>query len=116
MPEIAPELDLVSQALLKQQDINKFLLNAAGIREDDLRIVVDQLRAALLANETKFFSFEGGVTDQRDVVNWKVRLEAIEKFLKLFKLTGGQTKALPSGQDVLKVEVDLAPGLKRRRM
>ena len=113
-PEISPELDVVHQAITKQEDINKFLLAVAGIKPEDLQNVVAQLRAALQAEETKFFAHEGEVRESRNVINWKARLEAIEKWLKVFKLIGGADRKLPSGQDVLRVEVDLAPDLKRR--
>lgn len=118
LPEIPASLHQISQlnqAIAKQEQLNEYLLAVAGVTKEDLQHVVTQLREALQATETKFFAHEGRVKTRIDVINWRARLEALEKWMKLFKLIGGADRKLPSGSDVLKVEVDLAPGLKRAR-
>lgn len=114
LPHIPDEMELLQKAITSQDQIGKYLLAVAGITQQDLQEVVVQLRNALQATDTKFFSHEGNVVEQRDVKDWRARLAAIDKWLRLFKLTGGAEKKLPSGSDVLRVEVDLAPSLKRR--
>jgi hypothetical protein len=108
-------MDVLKQAITKQEQLGKYLLTVAGVKPEDLQLAVEQLRAALTAMDTKFFSHEGQVVEHRDVIAWKTRLEAIEKMIRLHKLVGGADRKLPSGSDVLRVEVDLAPDLKRRR-
>lgn len=109
------QLELLDQAITKQEALGKYLLAVAGIQHEDLVAAVDQLRAALRATTTRHFTEKGVVRDERELVNWKARLDAVEKWIRLFKLVGGADRKLPSGNQVLHVEVDLAPDLKRRR-
>ena len=53
-----------------------------------------KLAQQLEAMETKFFAHEGVVVDQKEVVNWSARADALEKLLKLqgrFKVEGSVT-------------------------
>ncbi len=113
----ASELDAMLHRALTQRDtFGKYLLAVAGINQADLQAVVVSLRQALQANTTKFAQSKGLITDQRDVIDWQSRLSAIEKWIRLLDLYGPKSDRPGShSARVLKVEVDLAPDLKRNR-
>jgi hypothetical protein len=48
-------------------------MEAEGITAD---VLAKQLKEELNANETKFFSHEGEVVDEREVIAWRIRQEA----------------------------------------
>ena len=57
------------------------ILDRAGLSEETL--VENYLKPALSANETKFFQYEGKVTDERDVIAWSPRLTALDMAFNL---------------------------------
>ncbi len=89
-------------------------MREAGLSMDDVRLAGDRLREGLSALESKFFAHQGIVLSQQDVVNWTARLAAVRELFSMFDLRGSK-KDTRAGARKIKVEVDLAPDLKRMR-
>lgn len=67
-------------------------LTSGGV---DNKALAGAVRNALEANETKFFTREGVVTEAREVPNHAARLKAVEIVIKLRALVGGGMEAEP---------------------
>lgn len=75
------------QAMQRIQEKMPQILDRKGLTDE---AVIDKyLRPALEANETEFAKFNGKIMDEREVVAWTPRLNALDM---LFKLKGSYAK------------------------
>ncbi len=89
-------------------------MREAGLSLADVRLAGDRLREALDAVETKLYAHQGRVVDERNLVDWTTRLTAVRELFGMFDLRGSKKDTRASARKI-KVEVDLAPDLKRLR-
>ena len=85
-------------------EVRAEVINLLKDKGPKLERVLLRLRQALNAKETKFFQFQGMVTDQRDVIDHKTRLTAAKLSLNLWDAMPSQ-KHEHTGRDGEPIEI-----------
>jgi len=78
-------------------------INEEGLGENQLKSLLIE---GLTAKETKFFSWEGQVTEQIDVIAWNIRAKYLELALKVQKLLTERHELTGKGGGPIKHAID----------
>ena len=89
--------------------LSRVSLQMAGFQEHDLKKAMRRTREALNARDVRFYSHEGVVTDRKELIDHRVRLEAADRIFRMVPGVYAEKDQGKGGGDITVEIVTLAP-------